>query len=345
MKKHIAYSIAIYLGLLSPMASATSAEELGSIGTFLQAVLKPNYAYTTNHTSVIYSTDKPPSINQARSALPYLELSEYVYRAYGAPNGWQLRETVQDTSIGFHSAVYTNGNQAVIAIRGSELGTSDWVNDGLLSAGVVPPQFATVIRESEYLANKYSGYNVHFTGHSLGGGLATAAAIRTGKPATVFDATGVNKAVLREIKTAIYYDGNKRRTWRDNARGITNYNLVGEFVSDMDLQQDADTAGVDAQQYGTIFYLSSARFLPLPFVKNPLTLHFTIPLKEELQFLSEPYYRSNMWDYYSIDNDIHWFRSLTYFDWTDDTLDVVLWQLQYAINSFPSFIADVLGKK
>ncbi|KXF80712.1 hypothetical protein ATN88_07475 [Enterovibrio coralii] len=186
---------------------------------------------------------------------------------------------------------------------------------------------------------------MHFTGHSLGGGLATAAAIRTGKSATVFDATGVNKAVLQAIKSAIYNDGDKRKTWRNNAKGITNYNLVGEFVSDMDLQQDADTAGVDAQQYGTIFYLSSARFMPLPLVKNPLTLHFTVPLKEELQFLSEPFYRHNIWDHDSIDNDIDGIRSLFYIDWTDDTLDVIAWQIQYAINSFPSFIADVFKQR
>ncbi|MDD1780785.1 DUF2974 domain-containing protein [Enterovibrio sp. ZSDZ35] len=345
MKKRIAYTIALYLGIAAPLASATTAEELGSIGDFLNAVLKPNYTYTTNVSSTIYSVDKPPSINLAKAALPYLELSEYVYRASGAPNGWHLQETVQNTSIGFHGAVYTQGNTAVISFRGSELGTSDWVNDGLLSAGAVPPQYETVIRESAYLANKYNGYDVSFTGHSLGGGLATAAAIRTGKPAIVFDATGINKAVLQEIKSAIYADGNQRRTWKENAKGITNYNLEGEFVSDMDLQQDADTAGVDAQQFGTIFYLSSARFLPLPIAKNPLTLHFTVPLKEELQFLSEPFYRRNIWDHNSIDNDVDGIRSLFYIDWTDDTVDILLWQLQYAINSFPSFIADVLKGK
>ncbi|USH03637.1 phospholipase [Grimontia kaedaensis] len=344
MKRHIVLTVAIYLGLASPAVNATTAEELGAIGAFWISVFSPNYTHTTNATTTLYKTDQPPSVNLAREALPYMELSEHVYQSHGAPSGWQLREIIQDQSIGFHLAVYIQANKAVVALRGSEVGSSDWVNDGLLSIGYVPPQFETVIRESAYLANKYSGYNVSFTGHSLGGGLATAAAIRTGKPAIVFDATGVNKAVIKEIKNAIESDGYPRSKWRDNAKGIINYNLEGEFVSDMDLQQDADTAGTTTQQYGTIFYLSSDRFLPLPIARNSFTMHFTVPLKEELQFLAEPFYRRDIYDHNSIDNDIDGVRSLVYFDWTDDTADVIFFLINYAGSSLASLNADIFEK-
>jgi putative lipase involved disintegration of autophagic bodies len=39
--------------------------------------------------------------------------------------------------------------------------------------------------------------NIHFTGHSLGGGIASAAAIVTGGGATVFNAAGVHANTLR----------------------------------------------------------------------------------------------------------------------------------------------------
>ena len=38
----------------------------------------------------------------------------------------------------------------------------------------------------------FTGGNVHFVGHSLGGGLAAASAITTGGSATVFNAAGVH---------------------------------------------------------------------------------------------------------------------------------------------------------
>lgn len=49
------------------------------------------------------------------------------------------------------------------------------------------------------LAKKYyrsTGGNIHFTGHSLGGGIAASVAIRTSSSATVFNAAGVHNNTL-----------------------------------------------------------------------------------------------------------------------------------------------------
>ncbi|MEZ8030137.1 hypothetical protein [Enterovibrio norvegicus] len=181
----------------------------------------------------------------------------------------------------------------------------------------------------------------HITGHSLGGGLATAAAILTGEPATVFDASGLGNSVLEEVKTALRASGQDDSVWYSNALNIDNFNLEGEMVSDLDYQQDADTLGVDSKLYGDVYYLSANRFTPLFFLNKGLSRHFTTPLKEELQFLSQPIFRVNTADLVSVDNDIVPFRSLFYIDWTDDTLDLLTWQVEYAINSFPSFLEDL----
>jgi hypothetical protein len=44
-----------------------------------------------------------------------------------------------------------------------------------------------------------TGGNIHFTGHSLGGGIASAAAIWTGGSATVFNAAGVHANTLGDF--------------------------------------------------------------------------------------------------------------------------------------------------
>ncbi|WP_407333396.1 lipase family protein [Enterovibrio sp. 27052020O] len=341
MKKIIACSFAVVMGLSAQYVSATTQEELGNLGSYLDSVLNPNQTDTANTTGTTYKTHQPPSVNQAGDALHYLAFSEYVYKSWGAPRGWTLAETVHDSSTGFHAVVYTSGSNAVIAFRGSELGTSDWVNNGIMAGGAIPPQYRMAMSESVRLANRYGQYSIHYTGHSLGGGLATVSAIRTGKPATVFDASGLGDAVLANIQADMANAGMANTVWANNAARITNFNLQGEFVSDGDGQQDADVIGVDSKQYGDIFYLSAARFTPIFFLNNGLTRHFSTPIKEELQFLSQPVFRVNQNDLNSIDNDINGFTALFYIDWTDDTLDLMIWQAEYAINSFPSFLEDL----
>ncbi|WP_434355524.1 DUF2974 domain-containing protein [Parasalinivibrio latis] len=341
MKNISAYSLALCLGFTVHTASATTSEELGNIGSYVDSVLNPNMSVTANPAGTTYKTHQPPSVNQAGDALFYLSFSENVYKSSGAPRGWTREEVISNASTGYYAAVYTKGSSAVIAFRGSELGTDDWVTNGIMVEGEVPAQYQSAITDSADLVNRYSSYNIHFTGHSLGGGLATVAALRTGEDATVFDAAGVGDAVLGKIKDALAADGQARSAWRGNSEGLVNYNLEGEMVSDLDFQQDADTLGVDSKQYGDIFYLSADRFNPLPLADTGLTRHFTISIKEELQFLAQPIYRNNTSDYDSIDNDINSFRASFYIDWTEDTLQLLAWQVEYAINSFPSLLNEL----
>ena len=61
-----------------------------------------------------------------------------------------------------------------------------------------------------------AGMRIRFVGHSLGGGLATAAALTTGKQATTFNASGVNKSTTYTCLAP---------------RSITNYRVKGEVLS------------------------------------------------------------------------------------------------------------------
>ncbi|MBW8185022.1 lipase family protein [Shewanella nanhaiensis] len=335
--------LTLCLTLLSmPMFATASVtqNDINNVGAYINAVLVPNFTDTQNQTGTTYKTHQPTSINQARSALYYLNFAEQVNSAYGAPRGWQRVENISYSS-GFYASVYQKDADIIVAFRGSELGTSDWVTNGIMVQDIVPAQYQQAIDESSRLKVKYRNSSIHYTGHSLGGGLATAAAITTGDAATVFDASGLADAVLTRIKQTLSAAGSADNAWHTHAGKVTNFNLEGEFVSDIDLQQDADTLGDTSRQYGDIFYLSDDRFTPFYLVDNGLSRHFTTPLKEELQFLSQPVFRNNPYDHDSIDNDLNPNTSFFYLDLTDDTLDILLWQFSFSINSLPSLLDDL----
>ncbi|WP_434966422.1 hypothetical protein [Janibacter indicus] len=78
----------------------------------------------------------------------------------------------------------------VVAFQGSVEG-QDWVTNGRQAFGHDDPQYQRAM-ELAVEVNEASGGNVTFTGHSLGGGFAAAAAMATGQPAVTFDASGVH---------------------------------------------------------------------------------------------------------------------------------------------------------
>lgn len=106
-------------------------------------------------------------------------------------NGEKLT-TITDSDFG--SAVFKNNStgEYVIGFEGTKpLSRQDWLTNGGQGLG----------RESEYYtqaiqiarrANANAPGRVSFTGHSLGGGMASAAAASTGRPATTFNAAGLH---------------------------------------------------------------------------------------------------------------------------------------------------------
>lgn len=333
--------------VLSITPSTSQAQQpLRDIYKFIRDAQNPNPTITDNQYGQTYGEHTPPSINKAREALIYLDISEKVYSGR-APNGWEERETITYSS-GFDAKIYTNEfrNEAVLAFRGSELGIDDWVADGQHSSGGIPEQYKQAIEEGKRFTQNYSEYNKTLTGHSLGGGLATATALSTGYKAFIFDGIGINNNVADIIL---------RDELNDNfplfylhTQIIENFNLAGEFVSDSDNNQDADVAGSNNIQYGDIYYLTNKRFTPdFPRInKTPLTLHYTTPLKEELNLLAtqacrintNPDLIGNPIDESLVNDRSGFFAALNprgkcWTDSTSDTRDVITWQINYFINS------------
>ncbi|BCT93479.1 hypothetical protein LYSHEL_25030 [Lysobacter helvus] len=118
-----------------------------------------------------------------------------------APGHADLLETV-DQSNGFSMSVYRDGEGVVAAMRGSEGGMlrgGDWWGTNYPQAlGLRVGQYRSALHAAQYVHAKY-GDGVVFTGHSLGGGLASLAAVATGRQAITFNAAGVHPGTLSRL--------------------------------------------------------------------------------------------------------------------------------------------------
>lgn len=161
-------------------------------------------------------------VELARLAVKNDQIAD-VYDDTGAPEGWtrlgpddlppELGDAVfNDPDSGFYAAIFRNEIDGTyqLVYRGSEDQLNDWVNNGLQGTGNFSPQYEEAIRLAEQVAEVYGPGNVGVTGHSLGGGLASAAALATGMHATVFNPAGLSPETMDRIQNG-YIDENGER--------------------------------------------------------------------------------------------------------------------------------------
>jgi len=144
----------------------------------------------------------------------------------------------------------------VLAFRGTEpLSVEDWLEDIKQAFGTAKQyKNAVSLTKSLQAKAKKNGTLLFLTGHSLGGGLATAAALSTGCEAIVFDSAGVSDDTIRNLHLNV----------EKHAQKVTNFNVRECFVSDWNKKMDDTTIGSGAlgkvskqKQYGRIFWLES----------------------------------------------------------------------------------------
>ncbi len=103
-------------------------------------------------------------------------------------------------SDGYSARAYVNGTgktaQVVIAFRGSaERG--DWVANVRQSVGLNTGHYRRALEVGRQVAQS-GATNVTFTGHSLGGGLASAAGLAAGSRVVTFNAAGLSDATVAQ---------------------------------------------------------------------------------------------------------------------------------------------------
>ncbi|MBD2796614.1 phospholipase [Xenorhabdus sp. 18] len=105
--------------------------------------------------------------------------------------------TLNDYSSGFQAGVYHNNGLYIVSFTGSnEL--KDFMVSVRQGLGFNEKQYNQAV-ELAHKALETFGENVVFTGHSLGGGLATVAALATGKPAVIYNSVSVSDATLKHM--------------------------------------------------------------------------------------------------------------------------------------------------
>ncbi|PHM46286.1 phospholipase A [Xenorhabdus mauleonii] len=104
---------------------------------------------------------------------------------------------LNDDSTGFQAGVYKHNGLYIVSFTGSnEL--KDFMASIRQGLGYNEEQYNQAV-ELANKALKAFGENIIFTGHSLGGGLASVAALATGKPAVIYNSAGVSDSTLKNM--------------------------------------------------------------------------------------------------------------------------------------------------
>ena len=136
-------------------------------------------------------------------------------------------EMLERAGSSFRARVYATGEgentRYVVAFRGSSSG-EDWKNNFQQAAGAGSESYSKALAIGERLAR--SDASVTVTGHSLGGGLAAAAAIASGREADTFNAAGLSGKTIDAAKAISSAEG---QGGGDVA--VQAYNVHGEILS------------------------------------------------------------------------------------------------------------------
>jgi hypothetical protein len=126
--------------------------------------------------------------------IEYAELARAGYSTedqYSVP-GWVFQRPLENNGrYGYHGRIYKKGNTLAIAYAGTDNGP-DFAVDALQGLFGATAQYDFAIEDAKKLVASNPQNEIVFVGHSLGGGLATAAAAVTRKRAVTFNAAGVH---------------------------------------------------------------------------------------------------------------------------------------------------------
>lgn len=134
----------------------------------------------------------------------YMQIATGVYAASDRnyvepPAGWTRIDWQPDRWTGFSAGVYKNDltNEMVIAYTGTNDGIADPLN-WTAGMGIPAPQIYDAMAYYFAFRAAFPSANITFTGHSLGGGLASLMAVLFDKQATVFDEAPFQPAAMNQ---------------------------------------------------------------------------------------------------------------------------------------------------
>jgi Protein of unknown function (DUF2974) len=172
---------------------------------------------------------------------------------------------MSDKKSGFDAAIYTdNDGRYVVAFRGTDQG-KDWKTNLGQGLGFETTQYNLAVQLGSQ-AKVAFGENVAFVGHSLGGGLASAAMVATDSPGMTFNAAGLTDKSMKRLGL----DPDAVRQEVENGQ-IRNYQVKGEILTHMQ-EKAIPTRWVMADAIG--------RDMPLPDPQPLKGLHNINPFEK-----------------------------------------------------------------
>ncbi len=157
------------------------------------------------------------------------------------PNAIGLDESMfTDKKTGFHAQLFRNKKTGkfVLGFEGTNEAI-DWLSNIGQGDGTLTPQYEEAALLAYHLNEKLKG-NLTFTGHSLGGGLASMASMITGRKAETFNAAGLNRNVVRlaagkiEKQNGLSKGSVKKESmviWKKQQNIVTTYQVAGELLT------------------------------------------------------------------------------------------------------------------
>ena len=120
------------------------------------------------------------------------QASGYSYKnGSSIPESYKVVKSVDNKDTGFHAEVLANGNDIIVAYRGTDItSVQDIRNDVAMARNKIPAQATDAIKVYDQVKQDYPNSDVTVTGHSLGGSLSQIVSSVRGCEAVTFNAYG-----------------------------------------------------------------------------------------------------------------------------------------------------------
>lgn len=156
-----------------------------------------------------------------------------------APDGYKVVKSVDNKDTGFHAEVLANGNDVIVAYRGTDQPIGiDGINDFAMAREKIPAQASDAIKVYDQVKQDYPNSDITVTGHSLGGSLSQIVSSIRGCEAVTFNAYGTkdmfeNSANIKEENIVNYVNE------MDGITMVNGENHVGKIYSIPNVAQDS----------------------------------------------------------------------------------------------------------
>ncbi len=167
-------------------------------------------------------------LNELLDAIKYARLAEASYSDDLARklDGWEFTVLADDKESGFRAVLFVHktSGEIVISFKGTDgIVWNDWMKGNIPQGlGLVAKQYEQAVALARNKVKEYGPKTkITFVGHSLGGGLATTAALVTGNCAYVYNPAGVHKKTVEK----------EGATLKGAERWIKVYRVRGEVLT------------------------------------------------------------------------------------------------------------------